>query len=148
MLMRIGAILFATLVTVAAFIIYRLIVILPLFEPFHNAVQFVCDVALLSIAIVLHRRIRGWHTLLLVVGTVGLAGAHLHDAFIALGLRYDWFQFGGTDGLVFRGFFEPRENPLLAIPAKIFRYVGLLSCVGMFWLAAQLMRTHLTRRCR
>ncbi len=147
MLTRIGAVLFAALVTVAAFIVYRFIVILPLFEPLYGVAQLVCAIAFVSVAIMLHRRIRGWHTLLLVVGTLGLAGAHLHDAFIALGLRFEWFQFGGADALVFRGFFEPRENPLLAVPVKIFRYVSLLSCVGVFWLAAQLIERHLTRRC-
>ena len=147
MLTRIGPVVFAALVTVAAFVVYRLVVILPVVERSYGVAQVVIGIAFVAVAIVLHRRIRGWNTLLLVVGTVGLAGAHLHDAFIDLGLQYEWFQFGGTDGLVFRGVFEPRENPLLAIPAKISRYVSLLSCVGVFWLAAQLMQKHLTRRC-
>ena len=147
MLTRIGAVLSAALVTAAAFIVYRLAVILPLFEPLYGVAQLVCAIGLVSVAIMLHRRIRGWHTLLLVVGTLALAGAHFHDAFIQVGLRFRWFQFGGADGLVFRGFFEPRETPLLAIPAKIFRYGSLLSCVGVFWLAAQLIERHLTRRC-
>ena len=147
MLTRIGLVLFAALVTVAAFVVHRFIVILPLFESFYGVAQLVFAIAFVGVAILLHRRMRGWHTLLLVVGAVGLAGAHLHDAFIDLGFRYEWFQFGGADGLIFRGFFEPRENPLLAIPAKILRYVALLSLVGVFCVTVQLMQTHLTRRC-
>ena len=146
MLTRVVSVVIAVVVTVSTFFAYRLLVILPLFEPSYGVAQLVCALSFVGVSILLFRRMCGWPTLLLLVGSIGLTGAHLHDSFIELGLRYEWFQFGGTDGLVFRGFFEPRENPLLAVPAEIFRYTGLLTCVGAFWLALRLMQQHLTNR--
>ncbi len=134
------SVLCALVVTVTAFFAYRLVAILPLFEPYNVVAQLGCALGLVVIAVALHRRRGDWPALLLLIGSGGLAGACLHDSFIHLGLRYDWFQFGGTDGLVFRGFFEPRENPLLAIPAEVSRYIALLTNVGIFWLTMRLMQ--------
>jgi hypothetical protein len=81
-----------------------------------------------------------------LIGSTALLAVYLHACFIDYGLQYHWFQFGGADGRVFRGFLEPRENPFIAIPARILRYVSLLTYVGIFWVAARVAQRHLTNR--
>ena len=109
--------------------------------------RLIASFVLLAISIYLFRRLRGIPTLLLLVGSVGLAGAHLHDYFIAFGIEHELFQFGGSDSYVLQGFFEPRENPLIAIPADVLRFTGFVAIVGFAWLAMRVAQKHLTRRC-
>jgi hypothetical protein len=106
--------------------------------------RLVASLVLLGLSIYLFRRSRGVPTLLLLVGSVGLAGAHFHDYFIVFGIEYGLFQLGGSDTYVMQGFFEPRENPLIAVPADVLRFTGLLCIVGVVWLTVQVTRKHLT----
>jgi hypothetical protein len=108
--------------------------------------RLIASLVLLAITLYLFRRFRGIPTLLLLVGSVGLAGAHLHDYFISFGISHELFQFGGSDSYVLQGFFEPRENPLIAIPADVLRFTGFAAIIGSAWLAMRVTEKHLTRR--
>jgi|SRR2546430_54486 len=146
---RVLSLIVALLVTVTAFILYQFSVWLYitafprryLDEP--RLAIAICVTAA-SVWFVSHRRdLPAW---MLLIGSSAFLAVSLHDCFVDYGLQYHWFQFGGTDGWVFQGFFEPRENPLIAVPAHILRYVSLLTYAGIFWLAAQTAQQHLTKR--
>jgi hypothetical protein len=109
--------------------------------------RLIASLILLAISIYSFRRLHGIPTLLLLLGSIGLAGAHLHDYFISFGIEHELFQFGGADTYIMQGFFEPRENPLIAVPADLLRFTGLLTFVGIVWLTFQFTQKHLTRRC-
>jgi hypothetical protein len=107
--------------------------------------RLIASLVLLAISIYLFRRLRGIPTLLLLLGSVGLAGAHLHDYFIGFGIEHELFQLGGSDTYIMQGFFEPPENPLIAVPADVLRFTGLLTFVGIVWLTFQITQKHLTK---
>jgi len=109
--------------------------------------RLIASLILLAISIYSFRRLRGISTFLLLVGSAGLAGAHLHDYFIGFGIEHGLFQLGGSDTYIMQGFFEPRENPLIAVPADVLRFTGLLTFIGIVWLAFQITQKHLTKRC-
>jgi hypothetical protein len=109
--------------------------------------RLVASLLLLAICSCLFRRSRDVPTLLLLVGSIGLAVAHLHDYVIFFGIVHDLFQDGGSDSYIMQGFFEPRENPLIAVPADVLRYIGLLTVVGFAWFIGRVAHKHLTRRC-
>jgi hypothetical protein len=109
--------------------------------------HLIASLLLLAACIYLFRRFRSAPTLLLLIGSIGLVGAHLHDYFIVFGIRHELFQFGGSDSYVLQGFFEPRENPLIAIPADVLRFTGFTVIIGIAWLAAKVTKKHLTKRC-
>jgi hypothetical protein len=85
----------------------------------------------------------GW---LLTLGSLAFLVLCLHDCFLDYGMQYHWFQFGGDDAVVLQGFGEPRENPWIAVPAEIMRFVSLLIYAGIFWLSARVVHRHLTMR--
>jgi hypothetical protein len=91
-------------------------------------------------------RTRGVAELLLMTGVIGLLGGTLHHCFISFGMTYHWFKMVGTDGWVFRGSFEPQENPVLLFISYGFRIMVVLAYVGIFLLAARLVRKHLSLR--
>ncbi len=109
--------------------------------------RLIATLLLLAICVYLFRRFRGIPSFLLFVGSVALVMAHLHDFFIQFGIEHHLFQFGGSDSYIMQGFFEPRENPLIAIPADVLRYTGFAVVIGLTWLTARVAHAHLTRRC-
>ena len=142
---------FALLCTAAGHIAYASITVtwldrIHFFNYDYPLAHLLCAVVVLAVAILIVFRVRGIATLLFLAGGTGFLGATLHDCFICWGISYHWFQFGGTDGWVFRGFFETQENRALLFVAHTFQAMLLLVYVGIFLMAAQFARTHLTNR--
>lgn len=139
----------ALVVTATAFVLYRAIPLLyiELFpRRYWHEPRLALALGAVAASLWLLRRHRGPATWIFLVGSSALVGVSLHDCFVDYGLQYHWFQFGGKDGWVFRGFFEPRENPLIAIPADVLRYLSLVIYIGIFSLAWRITEQHLTRR--
>jgi hypothetical protein len=108
--------------------------------------HLLCAVSVLGIAVLIFGHRRDVGALLFLAGAIGLLGATLHDCFISWGLDLHWFQFGGSDGWIFRGFFEPEENRVLIFVAHTFQAISLLTYVGVFWMSATFAQRHLTKR--
>jgi hypothetical protein len=92
------------------------------------------SLVLLGISIYLFRQFRSPPTVFVVVGCASLAVAHLHDFLIQFGIEHALFQVAGSDGYIMQGVFEPRENPLISVPADVLRYIGSVAIVGLAWL--------------
>jgi hypothetical protein len=131
----------AALVVVIAVYYFVWIIVCPLEGP-----RLAASLVLLSLSIYLFLHSRGVATCLLLVGSVGLAGAHFHDYFIAFGIEHGLFELAGSDTYVMQGYFEPRENPLIAVPADVLRFTGLFAIVGIVWLTVQVTRKLLNHR--
>jgi hypothetical protein len=109
--------------------------------------RLLASLLLVAVSVYFFRRARGLPTLLLLIGSIGLGVAHLHDYLLFFGIMHELFQVGGSDSYIMQGFFEPRENPLIAVPADVFRYIGLLAIIGFGWFVGRVAYKHLTRRC-
>ena len=108
--------------------------------------RLILSLILLGACIYSFHRGRSLPLLLCLTGAIGLTVAHLYDFFIVFGLAYELFQFGGSDSYILQGFGEPRENPLIAVPADILRCTGVLVIVGIAWLSSRFTFRHLTNR--
>ena len=142
---------FAVLCTAVAHIGYVTLTVIWLdrihfFNYHYPMAHLLCAIAVLGIAVLIFLRARDVAALLLLAGAIGLLGATLHDCFISWGMTYHWFQFGGTEGWVFRGFFEPQENPVLVFTAHTFEAMRLLVYIAIFWVSLRFARKHLTSR--
>jgi hypothetical protein len=84
----------------------------------------------------------------LLIGSISVALVFVHDAFLHYGMLHEWYQFGGEGAFVLQGAFEPRENALIAVPAKVCAYIGMLfTPLGIALRAVGPIQRHLTRRC-
>ena len=149
MLKRTLSFVFALVVTAASFVAFQFamwLYITALPRRYFDEPRLAVAICLAVASVWFVRRRRGVPAWTLLVGSSAFLAVCLHDCFIDYGLQYHWFQDGGTDGWVFRGFFEPQENQFIAIPADVLRYVSVLTYVGIFWLAARLAQKHLTMR--
>ena len=134
---RILSLVVALFVTVASFVSVCLaktsyIAVFP--RRYSDEPSLVVAICLVAAAIYLLRRHRDVPVWILLIGSSAFLGWSLHDSVIDYGLQYRWFGFW------------PLRNPLIRGVLLILQAVSLLTFIGIFWLTAQFVTNHLTKR--